>query len=84
MNTGTFETGAGRAVRIAEKCANEIDRSIAKMTDRVSGRFKAVGVAVACFATGFVAFDAIAGRVKEAIGCLPPLAVPVVTDNAQS
>lgn len=67
MQTGSFETDAGRAAKIAEKRAAEIDRAIAKMTDRVSGRFKAAGGAVAGFAAGFVAFDAIAGRVKAAI-----------------
>lgn len=67
MNTGSFETDAGRAARIAEKRAKEIDRSIAKLSSAITGKFAAAGAAVAGFVFSLQAAEAVAGRVKEAI-----------------
>lgn len=67
MNTGSFETDAGRAARIAEKRAKEIDRSFAKLSSAVTGKFAAAGAAVAGFAFSLEAIEAVAARVKEAI-----------------
>lgn len=46
MNTGSFETDTGRAARIADKRAKEIDRAFAKSMGNVKKNIIGVGVAL--------------------------------------
>jgi hypothetical protein len=68
--TGGFETDMGRAARVAEKRAREIDRAIDRMADRVSSGFKGAALAAAGFAAGFVGvgqgFDVLRGAIAVA------------------
>lgn len=65
--TSGFETDMGRAARIADKRAKEIDRSLAKMADRITSEFKGASLAAVGFVAGFASLGQIAGVVKEAI-----------------
>lgn len=65
--TSGFETDMGRAARIADKRAKEIDRSLAKMADRITSGFKGASLAAVGFVAGFASVGQIAGVVKEAI-----------------
>lgn len=65
--TSGFETDLGRAARIADKRAKEIDRSLAKMADRITSGFKGAGLAAVGFVAGFASLGQIGGVVKDAI-----------------
>ncbi|GAB3388098.1 phage tail tape measure protein [Lysobacter fragariae] len=60
MNTGRFETDAGRAARVAQKRAKEIEKAFV-------GSFKTIGAGLAGFAAGFLSVNAVFDGLKGAI-----------------
>lgn len=67
MKTGSFETDAGRAAKIAEKRAREIDRAFDKSLSKVKGAFGAAGAAALGFVAAFASVQAVGGALKAAI-----------------
>lgn len=65
--TGGFETDMGRAARIAEKRAKEIDKAIGAGIGKITGVLSVGAAAVAGFAASFASIDAAVAAVKGAI-----------------
>lgn len=65
--TSGFETDMGRAAWVAEKRAQEIDRAVSRMGDRVVGGFKVAALSALSFTGAALSVQSAVGAIGEAI-----------------